>query len=167
MPEENELHLPKGFDPKNPEHLAKQGTALAEGDRMTCHLAVHHESQGEEPLTTPPLPFVYRPTTRHQPYVRRVVITPEAKPVDVGWIPEGEVGFVFIQNRTGLGRQRQLSEEERKIEEGKWIVVRRTPDDPGYELPPKASFFAFPRGPGLTVESTQGEIKASIIVYGK
>lgn len=96
-------------------------SGLRSGDRLTYVLNAHHEHMGDQP-TSVVCQYSRILDHKEQPYVRRLEITTEETSLDIGWVKNP--GLILIENKDGSDSPVQLSKEEQKAIEDRFISVR-------------------------------------------
>ncbi len=140
--------------------------ALDLGDRMTVKIQLYHEHSGEQPHATD-VSFSGTLDTEHEVYQRRLNVGNDWEPLDIGWIPEGDVGYVVLDNRTGKGRHSNPTEAE-KAEEALHIVYVRLGDDGGCGWPVRPGRFFIAAAGSDTIQvraEGEGHTRLNVEIY--
>ncbi len=137
----------------------------ADIDRITVKVQVYHEQFGEEPVQAEAT-FAGVLGTRHQSYHRRQSVGRAWEELDTGWIPEAEVGYVFIDNRrptyNNVPGNEVAEENDRRI-----IYVRLggTEETAGWVVQPGRVFLAQAGADTMYVRSDVDGTRLSVTVF--
>ena len=135
-------------------------------DRITCHSVVHYEHAGDEPVSVSSVHY-HELETEHQPYQRRAAVGLEFLPIDMGWVPPGDVGVVVVHHRRPT-HATMPAPEVRKEEAERVIYVRLATDvGPGMPLRPGASIALPVDGQLVELRCNRTEMVAHITVFGR
>lgn len=88
---------------------------VAAQDRMTVVLQLYHQQHDENP-TEHVVRHAHMLDTKHQAYTRKLSLpdgASNAAPIDCGWVPPADVGFLVVENRTALGQATHPTPEEK------------------------------------------------------
>tara|TARA_R110000765_G_scaffold21882_8_gene56246 strand:- start:3089 stop:3622 length:534 start_codon:yes stop_codon:yes gene_type:complete len=91
-------------------------------DRITAKVQIYHEPHGEGPMQAQAT-FSGMLDSRHQVYQRRQTVGPHWSKLDIGWVPEGDVGYVLLENRKPT-YQNTPGDEVAAIDSQRIIYVR-------------------------------------------
>lgn len=105
--------------------MSKQ-PVLADKDRVTMTCTFRHEHHGEDPTVTTPL-HAHFLSGMEQPYVRKLQVLKDSTPLDTGWVKQP--GMFCLENRTGMNRSSNPSEELLEWERQQIIHVYLTEDE--------------------------------------
>ena len=139
-------------------------SGVQERNRLTCVLNLYHEQHGEQP-TGMRLTFSESLSVNAERYQRRMRVTEQAIPLDLGWFKPDEVGLILVENLEGLHLQVHPSDEERADLELRVLEVGE-PDCSCWFIPPRRFLLGYSSDPGsITVRSQHGTIKMGITIY--
>ena len=94
--------------------MSQDISSVKTSSRITATLTVHHQLAGEQPQM---FPFAYSKLlhTDHEHYHRTMKATDDWTPLDFGWVPSQDVGFLIVHNLEGT-KPDVIPTEEEKIE---------------------------------------------------
>ena len=131
-------------------------------DLLTVVEITYHQVWGEEP-TLVESKFERRLKTSEQPYTRRVRVSEEWRPLELGWLSDMPLSLLIVQSREGVALRAHLSEEEQADLAARIIEVAYE-GSPGWCIPPGESMRGCPSTPeNLLLRCRHGE--ASAIIY--
>jgi hypothetical protein len=141
--------------------------ALQGADRLTVVIQVHHQHEGENPVSST-ASFSRFLESQEQPYFRRYKIGENWKDVDFGWVESAS--YFVVENRAGAASS-QLPSEEEKEELAKMIleVAFESFENTPWEILPGESIpLLMPRGSvKIKARSQYSEIPASVTAFPK
>lgn len=86
---------------------------IANADRITCRLLLHHEHCCDGPVSFEST-FSDMLETMEQPYQRRSIVNEKWKVLDIGWIKDsGGASLILIENRAKIGQQVTPTQEQK------------------------------------------------------
>lgn len=131
---------------------------------------VHYPDEMSQPTSFEGLGFTRHLESDEQSYTRRIRITHEWQPLDVGWCKECGVSQLILRNEEGRGLTQNPSEEEREAIKGRiiWLASNENGDDlmtPFAELRPGESLRISPTSveSWYTCALSQEPVRATII----
>lgn len=107
--------------------IAPPPKALADCDRLTVNLQLHHETCGEQPVTVLASFSHASETQGEQPWQRRgLKIGEEESELDMGWVADNP-GYLTIENKVGAGLTLLPSDEQKAFFATQVLEIVGTP----------------------------------------
>lgn len=135
-----------------------------ECDRLTAQLAVYHEHCGDDPHAVN-IHFAEQLDTVDEARTRTLKVGPTWQPLrDISKELPAQVGYIVIQNRTGLKKFGQ-TQAERDAVVGRDLVIR-TGDESGWIVPPGRFFMGSPEMfDTIQIKSALGFVDIRVTVF--
>jgi hypothetical protein len=139
-------------------------SAVQESDRITVKVQAYHEQFGEEAKAAQGT-FAGLLETKHQVYERRQVVEEDWVALDVGWIPEGDVGYVLLENRKPI--YSTVPGDEVAEEDARRIIYVRLGGGtvPGWVIRPGRVFMAEAGADTIYVRSDVGGTRLGVTIF--
>jgi hypothetical protein len=146
--------------------VPKPERPIEEKDRITADFRIHHEHCCDgNPLSIVCQFSQFLKGKEVQPYSRRIKVTEEWKPIDLGWVKnEAEVGYIFLDYKKDKVKQKTSDEREEPI--GDLLVSCREPARNDLAIPYGQGlplFASFPED--WKLKSSKGVINIWVTVF--
>lgn len=139
-------------------------SAVHDADRVTVKVQAYHEQFGEEAKQAQAT-FAGLLETKHQVYERRQAVGEDWEPLDIGWIPEGDVGYVMLQNRKPV--YSSIPSDVVAQEDAQRIIYVRLGGGtvPGWVIRPGRMFMAEAGADTIYVRSDVGGTRLGVTIF--
>jgi hypothetical protein len=139
---------------------------LEHKDRLTCAFSMTHEHIGYQPMGCDIRFSDMLESFDEQPVMRRITVTKEEKPLDLGHLEPEHIGYIVVESRVGKSLLKIPSEEEKAVHKQQTIRIRSNGDGMGLMVPPGKFICVCLEDPSdLWISCDVGTCKAVLWIY--